>query len=86
MPSTEQRRSPNELSRLGTELFNSRVRPALRPDDDGKYVAIDVASGEYEIDRDDYTAVMRLRSRYPDAEIWLERAGYPTPYRMRRSQ
>jgi hypothetical protein len=86
MPSTHPQRTPEELALLGSELFHSQVKPALRPDDDGTYVAIDVGSGEYEIDADDYTAVMRLRSRRPDAEIWLERAGYPTPYKMRRSR
>jgi hypothetical protein len=86
MPSTDPRRSPEELARLATEVFDRRVRPALRPEDHGKYVAIDVGSGDYEIDQDDYAAVMRLRARRPDAEIWLERAGSPTPYKMRRSR
>jgi hypothetical protein len=86
MPSTRSQRTPDELARLGSELFNRAVKPALRPEDDGKYVAIDVVHGEYEIDADDYTAVMRLRSRRPDAEIWLERAGFPAAYKMRRSR
>jgi hypothetical protein len=86
MPSTQPRRTPEELARLGSELFNRVVKPALLPEENGKHVAIDVASGAYEIDADDYTAVMRLRSRHPDAEIWLERAGYPATYKMRRSR
>ena len=48
----------------------------------GKFVAIDVGSGDYEIDEDDYAAVARLRSRKPAADVWLMRAGYPTTYRM----
>jgi hypothetical protein len=58
------------------------VRPTLRPEDDGKFVAIDVTTGEFEIDGDDYTAVMRLRSRKPEADMWLMRAGYPTTCRI----
>jgi hypothetical protein len=54
----------------------------LRPEDDGKFVAIDVETGDYEIDNDDYAAVARLRSRKPTADVWLMRAGYPTTYRM----
>ncbi len=84
MASTNSRRSPQELARLGVEVFNRQVRPALRPEDYGKFVALDVETGEYEIDDDDYTAVMRLRSRRPSAEIWLERAGEPTAYKARR--
>ena len=84
MPATEPRLSLEELARLGSEVFDRRVRPALRPEDDGKFVAIDVATGDHEIDADDYTAVTRLRARNPTAEVWLEMAGQPTPYKIRR--
>ena len=49
---------------------------------DGKFVAIDVETGDYEMDEDDYAAVTRLRSRKPEADIWLMRAGYPTTCKM----
>ena len=80
MPTTE--RTLDELAGLGENIFDRHVRPALRPEDDGKFVAIDVGSGDYEIDEDDYAAVARLRSRKPAADVWLMRAGYPTTYRM----
>jgi len=41
--------------------------------DEGKFVAIDVGSGDYEIDEDDYAAVARLRSPPPAADVWLMR-------------
>ena len=63
MPTSK--RTPEKLADLGRDLFDRRVRPALRPEDDGKFVAIDVDSGDYELDEDDYTAIMRLRSRQP---------------------
>ena len=72
----------DELARLGEEIFDRQIRSALRPEDHGKFVAIDVVTGEYETDEDDYTAVMRLRSRIPAADIWLMRAGYKATYRI----
>lgn len=84
MPAAYRTRSPDDLARLGAEIFDRRVRPALRAEDDGKFVAIDVGTGEYEIDEDDFAAVARLRARLPQADIWLERAGQPTAYQMRR--
>lgn len=72
----------DELARLGGDIFDRQVRSALRPEDDGKFVAIDVETGDYEIDEDDYAAVARLRSRKPAADVWLMRAGSPTTYRM----
>ena len=86
MPVSNPSRSPEDLARVGAEVFARRVRPALRPEDDGKFVAIDVGTGDYETDDDDYAAVARLLARHPAAEIWLERAGQPAAYRMRRGQ
>jgi hypothetical protein len=80
MPTTK--RTLDELASLGEDIFNRQVRPVLRPEDDGKFVAIDVETGDYEMDDDDYAAVARLRSRKAAADVWLMRAGYPTTYRM----
>lgn len=82
MPTATQPISPDEVERLGEETFQNMVRPNLQPEDDGKFVAIDVVSGGYEVDTDDYTAVKRLEARRPDAEIWLMRAGHPTAYKF----
>lgn len=78
MPTRERRHSLEEVDKLASEIFERRVKPGLHLEDDGKFVAIDVESGEFEIDKDDYTAVTRLHSRLSDPEIWLMRAGYPT--------
>ncbi len=86
MPATEPRRTPEELARLGSEVFERRVRPMLKPEDDGKFVAVEIQTGEYELDEDDYAAVSRLRVRIPGAETWLSRVGQPAAYRMRRGR
>jgi hypothetical protein len=83
MPNTEPRRTPEELARLGAELLERRVRPSLRPEDDGKFVAIDVESGAFEVDEDEHAAVSRLHGRVPGAQVWLVRAGYPATHRLR---
>jgi hypothetical protein len=84
MPITESQRTPEDLARLGAEAFDRHVRPVLRPEDDGKFVAIDVVTGDYEMDADDYAAVMRLRARQPTGDVWLACVGQPATYRMRR--
>ncbi len=86
MPATEPRRTPEELARLGSEVFERRVRPMLRREDDGKFVALDVQTGDYEVDEDDYAAVSRLRARNPAAQVWLSRVGQSAAYRMRRDR
>ena len=86
MPATDSPHSPEELARLGTEIFDRKVRPTLRPEDDGKFIAIDILSGDFEIHEDDYTAVMQLRARRPSADMWLMRVGMPATCRIGRSQ
>jgi hypothetical protein len=83
MAATDPRRTLDELAKLGTEVYDRRVRPKLRPEDDFKFVAIDVGTGEFEVDPNDYAAITRLLARMPEATIWLERAGRPTAYKMR---
>ena len=82
MPATTTRLTLDELASLGRDIFDCQVQPALRPEDHGKFVAVDVDTGDYEMDENDHAAVMRLRSRKPAAEIWLLCAGYPTTYRI----
>jgi hypothetical protein len=86
MSATEPRRTPEELARLRSEVLEHRVRPMLRPEDDGKFVAVDVQTGDYEDSDDDYAAVSRLRARNPAADVWLSQVGQPAAYRMRRDR
>ena len=76
------RLSREDLARRGDDTFATTIRPTLRPDDEGKFVAIDVVSGEYEIDADDYAAVTRLHRRTPGAQVWLVRAGHTAACRI----
>ena len=84
MPAIESRRRPEELARVGAGVFKRRVRPAIRPEDDNKFIAIDLGSGDYGIDEDDDATVSPFPARRPSAEVWLERAGQPATYRLGR--
>ena len=82
MPTAERREELKQIARRGQEVYDRAVLPNLRPEDDGKFVAVDLATGEYEMDADDYSAVMRLRNRFPGVVSWLVCVGQPTTYRM----
>ncbi len=70
----------DDASRRGAELYDRHVRPRVGPDQRGRFVAIDLDSGAYEIDRDDFAATERLLARLPAAEIWLARIGDRAAY------
>jgi len=75
MPSTKRRYSKEEFARRGDAVYENDVRPRLKPEDEGKFVAIDIETSEYEIDADELAASDRLLGRCPDAQIWLTRIG-----------
>lgn len=45
----------------------------------GKFAAIDIETGAYEVDADD-----RLRARVPEAQIWMVRIGSRSVHRFGR--
>jgi hypothetical protein len=83
---TESKRTRTEIARLGRAAVERFVTPNLRPEDKGKFIAVDVDTGDFEMDPDDYTAVMRIRKRRPDGELFLARAGFPTAATVRSPQ
>ena len=82
MPAITPRHTKEELSRRGKEIFGRVIQQTLRPEDRGKYVAIDIESEDYAIDKDDYTATARLLQQRPDAQMWLMQVGEIAAYRI----
>jgi hypothetical protein len=75
-------RPADDFSKRGQEIYDRNVHPGLRPDDQGKFVAIDIDSSVFELDHDDFTATERLLARQPQARIWLARVGQRAAYRL----
>ena len=67
----KRRYSKEEFARRGDALVESKVRPHLAAADEDKFVAIDIETGEYELDKNEMKAVSRLRQRVADPQIWL---------------
>lgn len=76
------RYSKEEFARRGQEIYERAIHPHVTASDAGKFVAIDIDTGAYEMDWDDYTATERLLARKPDAQIWLLRVGHRAAYRI----
>ena len=76
------RYSPREFAQRGQALYEEKVCPHVTEADRGKFVAIDIETGDYEIDADDYAATERLLQRRPAPQTWLGRVGQRTTYRI----
>jgi hypothetical protein len=74
-----------EIARRGDEMYERDISPHLKKEDEGKFILIDIMSGDYEVDDDEIAASDRLRARRPQAQPWLRRVGSRYAYRLGRS-
>ena len=75
---TETRLTHNDLGQRARELYE-RVRAQVEtPENIGKLIVMDVASGDYEIDKLGIEASRHLQARHPGALLYALRIGYQT--------
>ena len=72
------RYSTEEIASRGREIYANRLKPILEPDNIGKFLVIDIETGEYEIDEEDLAASMRAYRKKPEGARYGMRIGYPT--------
>lgn len=75
--------APNALkiARRGQDLYNRSIRTQVETrDNNGKIIAMDLTTGNYEIDDNLLEATDRLQSQFPEAIIWAERIGFNAVY------
>jgi hypothetical protein len=76
MPVRQPRYSKEEFARRGDEIYDRDIRPAVdRPENRGKTIAIDIETGDWEMDTDEMAACDRLEARHSDPQIWIVRVG-----------
>jgi peptide subunit release factor RF-3 len=76
----QRRYSKEELARRGQELYESGIREQVEAGNDGKIVAIDIETGDFEVDETVMDSTDRLFERQPDAQPWTIRIGYSAVY------
>jgi len=75
MTIAQPRYSKEEFARRGDQMYESQVRQQVEEGNYGKIVAIDIETGDFEVDRSEIVACDRLETRCPDAQIWIVRIG-----------
>jgi hypothetical protein len=76
------RYSKQEHARRGKEIYERDLRAQLEPGHQGKIVAIDVDTKEFEVGENVISATRRLLDRLPDAQIWCVRVGHRAVHRF----
>lgn len=71
----------DEVERRGKELYEQTIRDQVETDENiGKFVVMDLESGDYEVDKDLIQAGKRLIARRPEGRRWAERIGYDVAF------
>ena len=71
-----------EAADLGRAIYIKHIKPLMTEEDIGKFVAIDVDTGDYEVDLQVSEALQRLKSRHPENALTAQRVGYRTPFSL----
>ncbi len=58
-----------EKKRKAEKIYEAEIRHLIGPEDEDKYVKVDILTGDYEIHENQATAGSKLRTRRPDAVI-----------------
>ena len=67
----------------GKEMYEARIRSLVEPQEMGKFLVLDVTTGDYEIHPTSLgIASEQLRARHPEAIIHSVRIGHPTVYQF----
>lgn len=74
------RLSRDVIGQRGSEIYEEKLQAKLEAESHGLFVAIDVETEEYEIAVESAWAADQLWERLPDAQIYVERVGYPAAF------
>ncbi len=79
---SESKHTVEEIAHRGRELYEQRIRADVEEEHAGKFLVVDLTTGEYEVADDDLTASDRAMEKNPEAVLYGIRIGEPVAYRL----
>jgi hypothetical protein len=65
----------------GAAFYETTLRAQVEiPENIGKIIAIDPATGDYEIGEDLLQTSLKLKAKHPEALLWAEKIGFNAVY------
>lgn len=71
-----------EIVQQGNDIYQHQIRHLVTPEQKGKFLVLDIESGDYVIDADDLCAEETLRARRPTGIFFELRIGYQSTYTL----
>lgn len=72
----------SEVAEIGERIYRERIREIVWPEQEGKFLVMDIDSGDCEVDEKDIRASLRLRERRPEGILYGVRTGYNAAYQI----
>lgn len=76
------RPSAREIVERGQAIYESRIRPLVEREHAGKYLVLDIETGEYKIDADHIAASDRAAAKHPEGLLFAMRIGHRAGRRL----
>ena len=76
------RYTSDEIVQRGQALYEEKIREKVEANNKGKFLVLDIETGEYEIDTDSLAAYERAAAKHPDPALYILRIGYPSAVRL----
>ena len=74
--------SQGSIAARGEEIYHQRLREKVESNHKGKFLTIDIETGNYEIDADEVVSSIRLLEKHPEAVMYCLRIGFPAAHRI----
>lgn len=74
--------SPEQLAEKGQKIYNEKLKSILEPDKKGKFVVIEVESGDYFVADTVLEAVQEAQKKYPNKVFHTIKIGYEGIFKM----
>jgi hypothetical protein len=75
-----------EIGRRGEELYQQQIRAKVESQNRGKYLVLDIDTGEYEIGDDVMSLWQQMHSRHQDAALYTVKVGFPVTARIGKAR
>ncbi len=70
------RYTSEEIVARAKALYEQDIRAKVEADNKGKYLVIDIETGDYEIDADALSVMKRASAKHPNGALFAMRVGY----------
>ena len=71
-----------EVRARGEKIYEGDIKSQVEPHECGKFIVIDIESGDFEVDANILVASRRIRERLPDSTLYRVKVGLGAAYRM----